>query len=102
MALAAVWMAMVVSAGAAVTSAMQCHNMPCCPASGSSSAHCAGSQCVEQVPQKSEASAQAPVLHTSVWVGAVAQRAYSAPIRALTSGLRFVRPVFRLKDDLRI
>jgi hypothetical protein len=101
-ALAAVWMVTVVSAGAAVTRAMECHNMPCCPATGASSAQCAGSTCVEQVPQKSESNAKAPVLQASIWVGMIAERAYSAPARELTAGLRFGPPVFRLKDDFRI
>jgi hypothetical protein len=103
-ALTAVWMVTVVSAGAAVTREMPCHgiNMPCCPPSGASSARCSGAQCVEQIPQKSEASARAPVLHASAWVGLVTERSFSAPVRELTTGLRYGPPVFRLKDDFRI
>jgi hypothetical protein len=103
-ALTAIWMVSVVAAGAAVTPAMHCHgiNMPCCPPSGSESARCSGTQCVEQIPQKSEATAKAPVVQAATPVESIAVRVATAPARELTAGYRFPSPVFRFKDDFRI
>lgn len=104
--LAAVWLATSLAAGAAVTPAMHCHHgaMPCCPPAGSESAQCAGAQCTEAVPQKAETGVtiDAPSPRLPSADASSSEQSSPSPIRALTAGLRFQAPVFRLKDDLRI
>jgi hypothetical protein len=85
---------------------MHCHgiNMPCCPPSGSSSASCSGAQCIEQIPQKSETPAPAPVPAAGLAAAFVDLAVHPSriPAREMTSGLRYQTSVFLLKDDLRI
>jgi hypothetical protein len=105
LALIAVWIVASVGAGASITPAMHCqgHNMPCCPPAGSSSAQCAGAQCLEQIPQKSEsrAATSSPALRMTAAADFPAPRHTFVPVHELTPGLRFPSSVFRLKDDLR-
>jgi hypothetical protein len=106
LALSAVWVVTLPTADNAVTQAMHCQrsHMPCCPRNSGSGENCSGARCTEQVPEKSES--QAAKAKTEAAARSprndVSASSAPAPIRELTSGLRFHAAVFRLKDDLRI
>lgn len=89
-----------------MTPTMPCNGvaMPCCPPAGSGSAQCSGAQCDDAVPQKAEMriSATAAPQRVAIAIQDLLERPSPSPARELTSGLRFQKAVFRLKDDLRI
>jgi hypothetical protein len=108
LALAAVWVVTLAFADTAVTPEMHCQggHMPCCPRTGNGES-CAGTRCVEQVPEKAEArvaqAGEGETQKTVLWARMDgASRFALEPVRELTQGLSYRASVFYLKDDLRI